>query len=232
MYPWLPDFLLIIENHGGFFLPYWPACHSLVCVLKMRWGLNYVMFGFWFVSFVMEPVSAVCVCVCVDVASLCFILPPGVQCFLKVRDDTVGEGSVITATFPSLHLSFHVFSSLSFVACGMWTLLNFPLGGWVMETTGGEGWWESSPSLVLSSVFSCFIPSRGLWSWGLRGEKAAQAALLLLGSVLSLIPPRSGSEKSSQKSLFSLLHACLRPTAGQRGENFLSCCALFSIDRN
>lgn len=114
--------------------------------------LNKIMlFGLWFVSFVMEPVkravvyvSAVCVCVrvCVDVASLCFILPPGVQCspaILKVRDDTVGEGSVITATFPSLHLSFHVFSSLSFVARGMWTLLNFPLCGWVMDTTGGEG---------------------------------------------------------------------------------------------
>lgn len=78
--------------------------------------------------------------------------------------------------------------SLSFVARGMWTLLNFPLGGWVMETTGGEGWGESSPSLVLSSVFSCFIPSRGLWSWGLRGEKAAQAALLILGSVLYTLP--------------------------------------------
>ena len=50
----------------------------------------------------------------------------------------MGEGSVITATFPSLHLSFHVFSSLTFVARGMWTLLNFPVGGWVMETTGGE----------------------------------------------------------------------------------------------
>lgn len=93
-------------------------------------------------SFCVSVVCLLCVCVCVDVASLCFILPPGVQCspaILKVRDDTVGEGSVITATFPSLHLSFHVFSSLSFVARGMWTLLNFPLGGWVMEMTGGEG---------------------------------------------------------------------------------------------
>lgn len=41
---------------------------------------------------------------------------------------------------------------------------------------------------MLSSVFSCFVPSRGLWPWGLRGEKAAQAALLLLGSVLYTLP--------------------------------------------
>lgn len=79
----------------------------------------------------MEPVKravvyVAAVCVCVVVASLCFILPPGVQCspaILKVRDDTVGEGSVITATFPSLHLSFHVFSSLSLlwlVVCGLY----------------------------------------------------------------------------------------------------------------
>lgn len=131
------------------------------------------------------------VCVCVLMQHLCvssFPLGFSALAILKVRDDTVGEGSVITATFPSLHLSFHVFSSLSFVARGMWTLLNFPLGGWVMETTGGAGGGESSPSLVLSSVFSSFIPSRGHWSWGLRGEKAAQAAFLLLGSVLSTLP--------------------------------------------
>lgn len=107
-----------------------------------------------------------CLCVSLCVASLCFILPPGVQCslaILKVRDDTVGEGSVITATSPSpplsitpsLHLSFHVFSSLSCVALGMWTLLNFPPGGWRRRQEGIRG---VIPSLLLSSVSPLSLP--------------------------------------------------------------------------
>lgn len=71
-------------------------------------------------------VFSACVFVGIRAASLCFIRPPGVQCslaILKVRDDTVGEGSVITATSPSLHLCFHVFSSLSLLwllVCGLY----------------------------------------------------------------------------------------------------------------
>lgn len=110
------------------------ACVSGVCIF-VRESAHKLYFC---VSVVC--VLSVCVFVGMCVASLCFILPPGVQCsqaILKVRDDTVGEGSVITATppslplsiSPSLHLSFHVFSSLSCVALGMWTLLNFPPGG-------------------------------------------------------------------------------------------------------
>lgn len=67
---------------------------------------------------------------CVCAASVCFILPPGVQCSLavvKFRDDTVGEGSVITATSPSppLHLSIFAFmyshlSLLWLVVCGLY----------------------------------------------------------------------------------------------------------------
>lgn len=81
--------------------------------------------------FCLSVVLPVYVFVGMCMVSPCFILPPGVQCslaILKVRDDTVGEGSVITAIPPSLSL-FHVFSSLSCVALGMWTLLNFPPGG-------------------------------------------------------------------------------------------------------
>lgn len=37
-------------------------------------------------------------------------------------------------------------------------------------------------------IFFWFIPSRGLCSRGLPGEKAAQAALLFLGSVLYTLP--------------------------------------------
>lgn len=96
--------------------------------------------------FLVRARARVCVC------HLRFILPPEVQrslAILKVRDDTVGEGSVITATppspplsiFPSLHLPFHVFSLL----CGSWYVDFIKFSpGWVTEKTGG-GSGESSP---------------------------------------------------------------------------------------
>lgn len=62
---------------------------------------------------------------------------------------------------PSLHLSFHVFSSLSCVALGMWTLLNFPPGGWRRRQEGIRG---VIPSLLLSSVSPLSFP------WGDSGR--------------------------------------------------------------
>lgn len=98
-----------------------------------------------------------CLCLCV---SLCFILPPGVQCslaILKVRDDTVGEGSVITATSPS-------FLSCILVPlfCGSWyvDVIKFS-SGWVMEKTGGDE--GSHPLFAAFICLSSFIPARGLW---------------------------------------------------------------------
>lgn len=55
----------------------------------------------------------------------------------------------------SLHLSFHVFSSLSCVALGMWTLLNFPPCGWWRRQEGIRG---VVPSLLLSSVSPLSFP--------------------------------------------------------------------------
>lgn len=73
---------------------------------------------------------ALCLCVCGYWCGICFILPPGVQwslAILKVRDDTMGEGSVITATTPSpsLHLSIFAFmysplSLLWLLVCGLY----------------------------------------------------------------------------------------------------------------
>ncbi|CAB1458333.1 unnamed protein product [Pleuronectes platessa] len=65
----------------------------------------------------------------VCVAPLCFILPPGAQCsltILKVRDDTVGEGSVITATPPSPPLSISPSPPLSISPFIPFTLLITP----------------------------------------------------------------------------------------------------------
>lgn len=144
-------------------------------------------------------VFSACVFVGIRAASLCFIRPPGVQCslaILKVRDDTVGEGSVITATSPSLHLCFHVFSSLS-LFCGSWYVDFIKFSSeWVTEKTGGD---EGSHPLFAAFIrLSSFIPARGLWSSGPRGEKVAQVPLPSLDTVLhnnSLIPLRSESGK-------------------------------------
>lgn len=75
-------------------------------------------------------VRSLFVCLWVLVRRLCFILPPGVQwslAILKVRDDTMGEGSVITATSPSpsLHPSIFAFmysplSLLWLLVCGLY----------------------------------------------------------------------------------------------------------------
>jgi len=83
-----------------------------------------------------------CLCLCLCAALPRFILPPWVQrspAILKVGDDTVGEGSVITATRPSPpppSISPSLLSCVLIsagvcvcVALGMWTLLNFPAGG-------------------------------------------------------------------------------------------------------
>lgn len=114
-----------------------------------------------------------CLCACVFagvcVASLCFILPPGAQCslaILKVRDDTVGEGSVITATPPSPPLSI----SPSFLSCilisllcGSWYVdfIKFS-SGWVTKKTGGDQ--GSHPLFAAFICLSSFIPARGLRS--------------------------------------------------------------------
>lgn len=136
---------------------------------------------------------------------LCFIGPPGVHCslaILKVRDDTVGEGSVITATPPSPPLSI----SPSFLSCilisllcGSWYVdfIKFS-SGWVTEKTGGDQ--GSHPLFAAFICLSSFIPVRGLWSLGPHGEKVAQVPLPSLSTVLhnsSLIP--SGGQRVEKR---------------------------------
>lgn len=85
--------------------------------------------------------------------------------------------------------------SLSFVALGMWTLLNFPPSGWRRRQ---EGMRAVILSLLLSSVSPRSFLQGGLWSSGPRGEKVAQVPLPSLDTVLhnnSLIPLRSESGK-------------------------------------
>ena len=142
------------------------ACVSCTCVYFCKWVSAQALF-----------LCQHCLCLPVYVfigmcvASLCFILPPGVQCslaILKVRDDTMGEGSVIIAIppsppfsiSPSVHLSFHVFSSL---LCGSWYVdfIKFS-SGWVTEKTGGDQ--ESHPLFAAFICLYSFIPTKGLWS--------------------------------------------------------------------
>lgn len=147
----------------------------------------------------------------VCVASFCFILPAGVQwslAILKVRDDTVGEGSVITATSPSppLHLSFHVFSSLSFVALGMWTLLNFPLGRWWRRQEGMRG---VIPSLLLSSVFPSSFPWGDFGHWELFSHQVPQSM-----------------------EVKRVVHSHFRPNAWQKCKTVSSSRRSFTVNRN
>lgn len=71
---------------------------------------------------------------------------------------------------------------------------------WVTEKTGGDE--GSHPLFAAFICLSSFIPARGLWSSGPRGEKVAQVPLPSLDTVLhnnSLIPLRSESGKEILK---------------------------------
>lgn len=106
---------------------------------------------------------------------------------------------------PSLHLCFHVFPSLSFVA-GMWTLLNFPLGGW-------WGRQEGMRAVILFAAFICltpFYPARGLWLSGPHGEKVAHVPLTSL--VTASQQPAESTEVREQvrdKQVFPILHLAI-----------------------
>lgn len=122
------------------------------------------------------------------------------------------------SSLPPLHLSIFAFmySPLS-LFCGSWYVDFIKFSSeWVTEKTGGDE--GSHPLFAAFICLSSFIPARGLWSSGPRGEKVAQVPLPSLDTVLhnnSLIPLRSesGKEIKKKKRIFLSLSSssCITP---------------------
>lgn len=146
-----------------------------------------------------------CVCVCGISVSSCLLRFNAPWLFWRSEMTPWERGQsslppLHLLLFPSFHLSIFPFM-YSFLSLGMWTLLNFPLGGWRKRQEGIRGVIPSAAFIYLSA----FIPAWGLWLLGPCAWKGNRGTSALIGHCTSWQLPDSIWRSESRKEIFKKL---------------------------